>query len=93
MRELGEASLASHQMIGRLVFEQKIDHLVGVGSYGKVMVEAAQELGHPSAHWWETKAEAADYVKHHLSRECCVLLKASRGEKFEEIARVLGVEV
>lgn len=93
MRELGEASLASHQMIGRLVFEQQIDHLVGVGTYGKVIVEAAQELGHPSAHWSETKVEAADYLKHHLSRECCVLLKASRGEKFEEIAKALGVEV
>jgi UDP-N-acetylmuramoyl-tripeptide--D-alanyl-D-alanine ligase len=87
MHELGASSLASHADIGTLASELGIDHLVCIAS-----PEYASNLGADSAtaiHLFEQKEAALQLVEEMVQGDV-VLVKASRAEKFEEIAH--GIE-
>jgi UDP-N-acetylmuramyl pentapeptide synthase len=53
------------------------------------LFEAARAAGHADAHWFETKEEAAAYVAGIQAKGDFVLVKASRGEAFEDILPLL----
>jgi UDP-N-acetylmuramoyl-tripeptide--D-alanyl-D-alanine ligase len=83
MHELGASSQASHADIGTLASELGIDHLVCIAS-----PEYASRLSATSAttvHIYETK-EAAMQLTVEMSAGDVVLVKASRAEKFEDLA-------
>jgi UDP-N-acetylmuramoyl-tripeptide--D-alanyl-D-alanine ligase len=83
MHELGASSQQHHSRLGTLASELGIDHLVCVGS-----PEYATQLGAASAitvHLLDSKELAGELVSQ-MSQGDVVLVKASRAEKFEEIA-------
>jgi UDP-N-acetylmuramoyl-tripeptide--D-alanyl-D-alanine ligase len=80
MAELGEATAAEHDRVGRLATRLGIDRLVGVGELGRVMVNAARMEGM----WPEEARAAADpdaavaLLGPTLGSADVVLVKASR---------------
>jgi UDP-N-acetylmuramoyl-tripeptide--D-alanyl-D-alanine ligase len=89
MHELGASSHEHHARLGTLASELGIDHLVCVGS-----PEYAAQLNSSSAttvHLFESKESAAELVGQ-MSQGDVVLVKASRAEKFEEIAQQITQE-
>jgi UDP-N-acetylmuramoyl-tripeptide--D-alanyl-D-alanine ligase len=89
MHELGASSHEHHSRLGTLASELGIDHLVCVLS-----PEYAALLNSTSAttiHLLDSKESAADLVSQ-MSQGDVVLVKASRAEKFEEIAEMITQE-
>ncbi len=86
MHELGASSHEHHSRLGTLASELGIDHLVCVASpeYAELMDNA----GATTVHLLDTKESAADLVSQ-MSPGDVVLVKASRAEKFEEIAEMI----
>jgi UDP-N-acetylmuramoyl-tripeptide--D-alanyl-D-alanine ligase len=86
MHELGASSHEHHSRLGTLASELGIDHLVCVASpeYAELMDNA----GATTVHLLDTKESAANLVSQ-MSPGDVVLVKASRAEKFEEIAEMI----
>jgi len=88
MAELGAFEEAEHRKAGE-VAATTCDLLVCVGPTCRVMAEAATTAGLNEVHWFETKDEAASFVREGLRRGDYVLVKASRGEAFETVLPML----
>jgi UDP-N-acetylmuramoyl-tripeptide--D-alanyl-D-alanine ligase len=90
MHELGESSVDRHAGIGTLASEIGIDHLVCIGApeySAKLVANGATEV-----HLFEKKEDALQLVRV-MSAGDVVLVKASRAEKFEELALALSSEI
>lgn len=94
MAELGEASTAEHDRIGRLAARLGVDRLVGVGPLGRVLVDAARMEG-----MWPEEARVADDPEAALAAlagfgpdevglgpDDVVLVKASRAVALDVVA-------
>lgn len=86
MHELGASSLQHHSRLGTLASELGIDHLVCVGA----PEYAAQIIGSSAitVHLLDSKEVAAKLVSQ-MNQGDVVLVKASRAEKFEEVAELI----
>ena len=85
MLELGENSMQYHREIGEYLLEMDIDVLVTVGNMAKSIAEiAVTKFGESNS--FDGTNEALNYLKENLNKDDIILLKASRGIKFEEIA-------
>jgi UDP-N-acetylmuramoyl-tripeptide--D-alanyl-D-alanine ligase len=84
MAELGESSPEEHASIGTLASEIGIDHLVAIAApeYGG----ALSDSGSTSLHLCGDQGQALELLAY-MNRGDVVLIKASRSEKFEELAR------
>ncbi len=91
MAELGAFEEAEHRKAGE-VAAANCDLLVCVGPTCRALAEAATGAGLNEVHWFETKAEAASFVREGLRRGDYVLVKASRGEAFETVLPMLEGE-
>ena len=90
MHELGESSVARHADIGTLASELGIDHLVCIGApeySSQISANTATEI-----HLFKEKADAVQLV-HEMSAGDVVLVKASRAEKFEELAQEISAKI
>ena len=90
MHELGESSAGHHADIGTLASELGIDHLVCIGApeySSKISTSAATEI-----HLFKEKVDAVQLV-HEMSAGDVVLVKASRAEKFEELAQAISTKI
>jgi UDP-N-acetylmuramoyl-tripeptide--D-alanyl-D-alanine ligase len=87
MHELGESSIASHADIGTLASQLGIDHLVCIAAneYSSNLTSHSPTV----VHVFENKEEAVTLVNE-MSPGDVILVKASRAEKFEELAQ--GIE-
>ena len=85
MAELGDATAAEHERIGRLAAALGIDAVVTVG-FDHGLAEAA---GGDNV---ESPAEALDWVRERVRGDDVVLVKASRTVGLEELADQLTVE-
>jgi len=88
MAELGESSPEEHASIGTLASELGIDHLVAIASpeYGG----ALSDSGSTSLHLCGDQGQALGLLAY-MNRGDVVLIKASRSEKFEELARKVEI--
>ena len=90
MHELGESSIGRHADIGTLASELGIDHLVCIGApeySAKIPGSAATEI-----HLFEEKVDALQLVQE-MSAGDVLLVKASRAEKFEELAQAISIKI
>lgn len=83
MRELGESTTASHQEIGTLCSDLRIDHLVAVNA---PEYEAGVSAGSETAVHLCSSREEAQALFSYFNRGDVILCKGSRSEKMEEIA-------
>jgi UDP-N-acetylmuramoyl-tripeptide--D-alanyl-D-alanine ligase len=81
MRELGGTAEAEHAVLSRFIDELGLDGVIAVGELGKSIVCPSTGC---SFHVTEA-AEAAGILKAHLQTGDRVLLKASRGERLEQV--------
>ena len=78
MHELGESSRSEHEAVGTLVHELGIDHLIAI---------ACDEYGAVARHYPDV-ASALELIPF-ISQGDVLLFKASRAEKFEEVAEIV----
>ncbi|WP_436787293.1 UDP-N-acetylmuramoyl-tripeptide--D-alanyl-D-alanine ligase [Yinghuangia sp. YIM S10712] len=92
MRELGDASMAEHDAIGRLVVRLNIGRLVAVGGREAAWMDIAAKnegsWGEESVLVPDTQA-AVDLLRSELRAGDIVLVKASRGAALERVALAL----
>ena len=88
MAELGDLSEGEHRRIGGIA-TGCCDVLVATGTPCRPLIEEARAKGLGESYWFETKEEAAAFVTRLLGEGDHILVKASRGQAFEEIIPTL----
>lgn len=86
MLELGSFSKELHEKVGIEVAENNIDILITVGNEAKHIASKAKELGVPEIYICETNLEATNIINSIKKKDDLILLKASNGMHFYEIA-------
>ena len=88
MLELGKFAEELHRNVGNVVVKNKIDYLICSGENSKYIVEEAQKRGmsRKKIIYKETTDEVYQELKKMLKANDNVLIKASNGMKFFEIA-------
>ena len=89
MRELGPEEINLHFGLGAYVAESNVDVLVCIGTLSENTYKGAKEHGFKQAYHFETKADFIKEMDSILEPKDTVLLKASRGMRFEEILELL----
>jgi UDP-N-acetylmuramoyl-tripeptide--D-alanyl-D-alanine ligase len=87
MLELGAQSESEHNLIGKLVFDLKIDYLFVVGERSRDIARGAIEAGMSEDkifHFPKT-FEAGTFLQERLKPSDVVLIKGSRGMKMEQV--------
>lgn len=86
--EMGAFAEAAHEQIGSLVQAKGVDILICTGENGRYICEGASKAGMDSARVLYGKDNKAviHELKHMLHAGDTVLIKASRGMRFEQIA-------
>lgn len=83
--ELGNFSEKAHTDLGDVVLENKTDVLITAGENAKNIAKRAKELGLLEVYSFDTTDEAAEFTKDFVKAGDAILIKASRGMKFEKI--------
>jgi len=89
--ELGDFSKQLHEEIGKEVVNQKIDILICCGENAKYIYEKALECGMKTGNlYYENNAESVlKRIEEVMQKDDVILLKASNGMKFYDIANNL----
>jgi UDP-N-acetylmuramoyl-tripeptide--D-alanyl-D-alanine ligase len=92
MHELGADSVSAHDQIGRLVVRLNIEQLVVVGQIAKTLHLGAEQEGSWDGEsvWFADFAGACDYICRRVNSHDVLLFKASRSEKFDELAQLVA---
>ncbi len=87
MLELGEQEEKEHLMLGGFVAGKDWAGLIVVGELGEKIAAGAIHGGMPESRIFKCKTTDAvsEFIRHKISRNSVVLLKASRGYKLERI--------
>ena len=95
MRELGEASAADHDSLGRLAVRLDVNRLVAVGPAARAIhLGAAHEGSWADEAAWVPDIDAAlELLREQLRAGDVVLVKASRAAGLERLAEALVAEV
>lgn len=89
MLELGEEAPEYHEKMGTLAAEKQIDKAYFIGDLSKFGAKAAETSGVQEVYWFPDTDSAISAIVSGLSAGDVVLLKASRGMKFEKIATAI----
>ena len=89
MLELGEFSEELHRKVGVEVAKNNIDILLCAGENSKYIFEEAKNNGMEEAYFAETKEELYNMLMKILKQNDYILIKASNGMKFYELAEWL----
>lgn len=95
MLELGEYSEALHREVGKEVAKDKIDILITVGAEARNIADEAYKNGMDSQniYLFNTNEEALSKLKEFIHKgNTSVLIKASNGMAFQEIANAICVK-
>ncbi len=90
MLELGEKSAEFHREVGEYAAKVGVDAVVGIGNENVMQLTLGAAFGGAKkVFYYKTKAEFYENVKKVLKKNDTVLIKASRGSRFEEITEML----
>lgn len=91
MLELGDYTKELHEKVGEEVVKNEIDILLCAGEKAKYIEEQAKRMGmkEENVYWFEKKEEILQKIKEMAKEDDIILLKASNGMKFFEIAEEL----
>ena len=92
MLELGKYTKELHEKVGEEVKKQNIDMLICSGINSKYIKEAAKKAGMPQNQifYFNNNEEVEKFIRENWKEGDCILLKASNGMKFFEIANNLN---
>ena len=93
--ELGEYSEKLHKQVGEEISKSKIDILICRGQNSKYIVEEAEKLGMPkkNIYYLQNNEQIVCKIKELAKENDVILLKASNGMKFFEIAEKIKKEL
>ncbi|MDD7793975.1 UDP-N-acetylmuramoyl-tripeptide--D-alanyl-D-alanine ligase [Clostridium sp. 'White wine YQ'] len=86
MLELGQMSFEAHKEVGKYAKEIGIDELLVTGEYSTAYKEGFGD----SIRSFKSKEELIKFLDEFIDSEDCILIKASRGMKFEEIVHSIN---
>ncbi len=86
MQEMGDYADDAHYKLGAEIVKNKIDLLITAGKHAAMIAKGAADLGFENYKCFDKTLEAANCVKREVRPGDCVLVKASHGMRFEEIA-------
>lgn len=91
MLELGKYTKELHEKVGEEVEKQNIDILICSGENAKYIEEAAKKTGmlESKIFYFDSNEKIEKFIKENWKNGDCILLKASNGMKFFEIANNL----
>lgn len=89
MLEQGSFAEENHRLVGRYVCEYGIDTLVTVGKDAQYIADEAKKNSVKNVYEFENNKDAGEFLVKHLVQGDCVLFKASRGMRLEEISAYL----
>lgn len=89
MLELGPMGPSLHAAVGQVVGELNIHCLVAIGPLAQHMAKAADAAQVPEVYWFATKEEALPTIAKLVKPNTAILVKASRGMKFEDVVSYL----
>ena len=92
MNELGDETVVQHKLMGMEAARCGIDMLICCGEKAKMIADDARAAGVTIVEHFETNREAAEYLKKSAHQGDCILFKASRAMKFEEIIEMFKSE-
>lgn len=85
-----EMSRDMHYNVGRDLVSHRIDELITIGQEAKYMAQGARDnSAAKKITEFDTKEEAAEYLKGYINEDCAILIKGSRFLKLEYIANTL----
>lgn len=85
MLELGSYSVRAHYDVGRAVAQSKADLLFCTGTDAAYIVKGAKEAGMDNAMFYPQRDDLVRAVRETVRPGDCLLFKASRGMKLEEL--------
>ena len=85
MRELGTESERAHREIGAYAKEKGLEKIFVFGEFAQFIKEGFEE----GCNLYEDKQILIEELKNYIQKDDIVLIKASRGLKFEEITKAL----
>lgn len=87
MLELGEFSENLHMMVGREAIQQSVDFVVAVGKFAEAIKKGALEEGASDDRvvTCANNNEAILLLKNRIQKNDCILFKASRGSRIDEV--------
>ena len=91
MFELGEHTEELHKKVGKEIENNKINILVCAGNFSKDIAEEAIRSGMPkeNVYYYEEIEEMEKFISNIIKKDDYILIKASNGMKFYEIAERL----
>ena len=91
MLELGEYSSKLHMLVGENVAKNKIDKLLITGEFANSIKDGAIKYGMKEEDIiiFNNTDEIAENIEKYINEEDAILIKASRGMKFEKIVKIL----
>ena len=91
MFELGDYSKELHKKVGNEIVKNNIDILICSGYNSKYIIEEAIEQGMPkeNTYYCDDLNGIEELLKNIIKKEDCILIKASNGMKFYELAENL----
>ncbi len=93
--ELGQYAEKLHKQVGEEIYKSQIDLLICRGENAKYIVEEAEKLGMPKEkiYYLNNNDEVINKIKEIAKPKDIILLKASNGMKFFDIAEKLKTEI
>ncbi len=87
MRELGDEAYNAHMDCGRYAAENGVDLLIAIGEFSEAYNKGFNSIINTNGEFKEFNNfnDTIEYLKSYLKKEDCVLVKASRAMKFEQI--------
>lgn len=91
MLELGRIENAAHREIGKYLYKNGVDVLIGVGSMGEIIAEGASEAGmaEQNIYVYKCNEDAASFINKIMKSGDAILVKGSRALEMEEIVDLL----
>ncbi|PYK30016.1 MAG: UDP-N-acetylmuramoyl-tripeptide--D-alanyl-D-alanine ligase, partial [Verrucomicrobia bacterium] len=85
MRELGNETQRGHEEVGEAAASFEVDHLIGIGEMGAIIVRAAKKAGLEKSTAVGSTSEAAKRLLDIAEAGDLVLIKGSRLARTEEV--------
>jgi len=92
MLGLGEISEKMHHEIGTFTAECDVDKLICQGNYAKFMYEGYKEAGGKNAEYYDDMDKLVADIPKYIKKGDTILLKASRGMRFERLLPIINPE-
>jgi len=94
MLEIGSYTEEGHQVVGKKIAENGINHLIAVGERARGFIRGAKEAGMEDDYifYFDKPEEAGKFLQNRVKAGDVLLIKGSQGARMEKVVKELMVE-